>query len=117
MVRKVSLLMLMLQQLQLARLGLTKQNFKFGLTPLLIGTCTQVLLDLNSARFTMAIENIPTIENTKTGKITALSLIATLRLHRAYDCGNLNSQLFIFRRNCGVSNTNIFTDKLVLDLD
>ena len=30
--------------LSLAGIGLTKQNFRFGLTPLLIGTCTQLLL-------------------------------------------------------------------------
>jgi aspartate dehydrogenase len=36
-------------------------------------------VEADSARFTMTIENIPTEENPKTGKITALSLIATLR--------------------------------------
>jgi aspartate dehydrogenase len=38
-----------------------------------------IVVEADSARFTMTIENIPTIENPKTGKITALSMIATLR--------------------------------------
>ena len=37
-----------------------------------------ITVEADSARFTMAIENIPTIENPKTGKITASSIIATL---------------------------------------
>ena len=44
-----------------------------------VGTIIEEIIEADSARFTMTIENIPTIENPKTGKITALSLIATLK--------------------------------------
>jgi aspartate dehydrogenase len=42
-----------------------------------------ITVESDSARFTMTIENIPTLENPKTGKITALSIIATLRRLKA----------------------------------
>ena len=42
-----------------------------------------ITVEADSARFTMTIENIPTLENPKTGQITALSVIATLRRLRA----------------------------------
>jgi aspartate dehydrogenase len=38
-----------------------------------------ITVEADSARFTMQIENVPSVENPKTGKITALSVIATLR--------------------------------------
>jgi len=38
-----------------------------------------ITVEADSARFTMTIENIPSEENPKTGKITALSMLATLR--------------------------------------
>ncbi|HJM60948.1 MAG TPA: aspartate dehydrogenase domain-containing protein, partial [Alphaproteobacteria bacterium] len=36
-------------------------------------------VEANSARFSMTIENVPSDENPRTGRITALSLLATLR--------------------------------------
>ena len=36
-------------------------------------------VDADSARFTLSIENVPSEENPKTGKITALSVLAALR--------------------------------------
>ncbi|MCH8835660.1 MAG: DUF108 domain-containing protein, partial [Proteobacteria bacterium] len=36
-------------------------------------------VDADSARFRMTIENVPTTENPRTGRITALSVIAVLR--------------------------------------
>ena len=40
--------------------------------------CHQIEVESDSARFSMSIENIPS-ENPKTGRITALSVIAALR--------------------------------------
>ena len=40
--------------------------------------CHQIKVESDSASFTMSIENIPS-ENPKTGRITALSVIAALR--------------------------------------
>jgi aspartate dehydrogenase len=42
----------------------------------------RIEVDSDSARFSMSIENIPS-ENPKTGRITALSVIACLRKQRA----------------------------------
>jgi aspartate dehydrogenase len=36
-------------------------------------------IESDSARFTMTIENVPSEENPRTGKITALSVIACLK--------------------------------------
>jgi len=36
-------------------------------------------VDAESARFSMSIENVPSDENPRTGKITGLSVIALLR--------------------------------------
>ena len=40
--------------------------------------CHTIEIDSDSARFTLSIENIPS-ENPKTGRITALSVLAALR--------------------------------------
>jgi len=40
--------------------------------------CHQIRVEADSASFTMSIENVPS-ENPKTGRITALSVIAALR--------------------------------------
>ena len=40
--------------------------------------CHAIEVDSDSARFTLSIENIPS-ENPKTGRITALSVLAALR--------------------------------------
>jgi len=40
--------------------------------------CHSIVVDADSARFTLTIENIPS-ENPRTGRITALSVLAALR--------------------------------------
>jgi aspartate dehydrogenase len=40
--------------------------------------CHTIEVDADSARFTLSIENVPS-ENPKTGRITALSVLAALR--------------------------------------
>jgi aspartate dehydrogenase len=40
--------------------------------------CHTIEVDSDSARFTLSIENVPS-ENPKTGRITALSVLAALR--------------------------------------
>ena len=42
-----------------------------------------IVVEADSARLTLKIENVPTVENPKTGKITALSVITTLRRQTA----------------------------------
>ena len=44
--------------------------------------CHSIEVDADSARFTLAIENVPS-ENPKTGRITALSVLAALRKLKA----------------------------------
>jgi aspartate dehydrogenase len=49
--------------------------------------CHTIEVDSDSARFTLSIENIPS-ENPKTGRITALSVLAALRkLHAPLRAG------------------------------
>ena len=47
-------------------------------TPGIDRNCHTIEVDSDSARFTLSIENIPS-ENPKTGRITALSVLAALR--------------------------------------
>jgi aspartate dehydrogenase len=46
--------------------------------PAVTRNCHTIEVDADSARFTLAIENVPS-ENPRTGAIVALSVIATLR--------------------------------------
>ena len=65
--------------LSLAGIGPDKTRLQIWADPSVNRNMHTIVVEADSARFTMTIENIPTIENPKTGKITALSMIATLR--------------------------------------
>ena len=65
--------------LSLAGLGPDETKLQIWADPSVDRNMHTINVEADSARFTMTIENIPTEENPKTGKITALSVIATLR--------------------------------------
>jgi len=69
--------------LSLAGIGPDETRLEIWADPEVTRNTHTITVEADSARFTMTIENIPSIENPKTGKITALSIIATLRRLRA----------------------------------
>src|SRR5215467_6062219 len=64
--------------LALAGIGPDRTTIEIWADPTIERNCHQITVDADSARFTLAIENIPS-ENPKTGRITALSVLAALR--------------------------------------
>ena len=64
--------------LSLAGIGPDRTTIEIWADPAVTRNCHQIRVDSDSASFTMGIENIPS-ENPKTGRITALSVIAALR--------------------------------------
>jgi aspartate dehydrogenase len=68
--------------LSLAGIGPDRTMINIWADPAVTRNCHTIEVDADSARFTLAIENIPS-ENPKTGKNVALSVIATLRKMRA----------------------------------
>ncbi|MEZ5844066.1 MAG: aspartate dehydrogenase [Hyphomicrobiaceae bacterium] len=68
--------------LSLAGIGPDRTMIEVWADPTVTRNCHAIEVDSDSARFTLAIENIPS-ENPKTGRITALSVIAALRKLRA----------------------------------
>jgi len=64
--------------LALAGIGPDRTTIEIWADPTVERNCHQITVDADSARFTLAIENIPS-ENPKTGRITALSVLAALR--------------------------------------
>ena len=68
--------------LSLAGIGADRTKVQIWADPTVTRNTHRIEVDSDSARFTMGIENIPS-ENPKTGKITALSVIACLRKLRA----------------------------------
>lgn len=68
--------------LSLAGIGPDRTRLEIWADPALTRNVHRVEVDSDSARFSMSIENIPS-ENPKTGRITALSVIALLRKQRA----------------------------------
>jgi len=68
--------------LSLAGIGPDRTKIEIWADPALTRNVHRIEVDSDSARFSMAIENIPS-ENPKTGLITALSVIACLRKLRA----------------------------------
>ena len=64
--------------LSLAGIGPDRTKLEIWADPALQRNMHSIRVDSDSARFTMSIENIPS-ENPKTGRITALSVIACLR--------------------------------------
>jgi aspartate dehydrogenase len=68
--------------LSLAGLGPDRTRLEIWADPTLTRNVHRMEVDSDSARFSMTIENIPS-ENPKTGRITALSVIAYLRKQRS----------------------------------
>jgi aspartate dehydrogenase len=64
--------------LSLAGIGPERTRTEIWADPTVERNCHTIEVDADSARFTLTIENIPS-ENPKTGRITALSVIAYLR--------------------------------------
>jgi aspartate dehydrogenase len=68
--------------LSLAGIGPDKTRVEIWADPTVTRNTHSIEVDADSARFSMVIENIPS-ENPRTGRITALSVIACLRKQRA----------------------------------
>jgi aspartate dehydrogenase len=68
--------------LSLAGIGPDRTRLEIWADPALTRNTHRIEVESDSAGFTMSIENIPS-ENPKTGRITALSVIACLRKHRS----------------------------------
>ncbi len=68
--------------LSFAGIGPDKTRVEIWADPTVTRNTHRIEVDSDSARFSMGIENIPS-ENPKTGRITALSVIACLRKQRA----------------------------------
>jgi aspartate dehydrogenase len=64
--------------LSLAGIGPDRTTIEIWADPAVTRNCHSIEVDADSARFSLAIENIPS-ENPKTGRITALSVLAALR--------------------------------------
>ncbi len=65
--------------LGLAGIGADATRLEIWADPALDRNTHSIEVEADSARFSMSIENVPSEENPGTGKITALSVIATLR--------------------------------------
>lgn len=65
--------------LSLAGIGPDETRLEIWADPEVTRNTHTITVEADSARFTMTIENVPTEENPKTGRITALSVIAALR--------------------------------------
>jgi aspartate dehydrogenase len=68
--------------LSLAGIGPDRTMIEIWADPAVERNCHTIEVDSDSARFTLSIENIPP-ENPKTGRITALSILAALRKLKA----------------------------------
>jgi aspartate dehydrogenase len=64
--------------LSLAGIGPDRTTIEIWADPAVTRNCHRIEVDSDSAHFSMSIENIPS-ENPKTGRITALSVLAALR--------------------------------------
>ena len=65
--------------LSLAGIGPDQTELEIWADPGVTRNTHRITVESDSARFEMMIENIPTTENPRTGRITALSILATLR--------------------------------------
>ena len=65
--------------LSLAGIGPDRTRLEIWADPGLMRNTHRIRVEADSARFEMSIENVPSAENPRTGRITALSVIATLR--------------------------------------
>jgi aspartate dehydrogenase len=64
--------------LSLAGIGPDRTMMEIWADPSVDRNCHHIEVDADSARFTLSIENVPS-ENPKTGRITALSVLAAMR--------------------------------------
>ncbi|HEX6143754.1 MAG TPA: aspartate dehydrogenase [Geminicoccaceae bacterium] len=65
--------------LSLAGVGPDRTTLEIWADPKLSRNTHQIVVEADSARFEMSIENVPSEANPRTGKLTPLSVIATLR--------------------------------------
>jgi aspartate dehydrogenase len=65
--------------LSLAGIGPDRTRLEIWADPALMRNTHRIEVDADSARFSMLIENVPSAENPRTGRITALSAVAALR--------------------------------------
>lgn len=65
--------------LSLAGIGADRTQMEIWADPGLTRNTHRIVVEADSARLTLMIENVPTVENPKTGKITALSVLTLLR--------------------------------------
>ncbi len=65
--------------LSLAGIGPDRTRLEIWADPAVSRNMQSVTVEADSARFSMTIENVPSDENPRTGKITALSVMAALR--------------------------------------
>jgi aspartate dehydrogenase len=74
--------------LSLAGIGPDRTMMEIWADPSVDRNCHMIEVDSDSARFTLSIENVPS-ENPRTGRITALSVLAALRkLHAPLRVGS-----------------------------
>jgi len=65
--------------LSLAGIGPDRTRLEIWADPTVDRNTHRIEVDADTARFSMTIENVPSVENPRTGKITALSAVAALR--------------------------------------
>jgi aspartate dehydrogenase len=65
--------------LALAGIGPVRTKVEIWADPTVTRNTHTIRVESDAARFTMTIENVPTDENPRTGKLTALSMLACLR--------------------------------------
>jgi aspartate dehydrogenase len=65
--------------LSLAGIGAERTRLEIWADPGVSRNTHRIVVEADSARFEMTIENVPSEANPRTGKITALSVLAALR--------------------------------------
>ncbi len=65
--------------LALAGIGPLRTRVKIWADPTLTRNTHTIRVEAEAARFTMTIENVPSAENPRTGRLTPLSMLACLR--------------------------------------
>lgn len=65
--------------LSLAGIGPDRTRLEIWADPTVMRNTHSVKVEADSARFEMSVENVPSLENPRTGKLTPLSVIAALR--------------------------------------
>ena len=65
--------------LSLAGIGADRTRLEIWADPALTRNTHHIEVEADSARLSMTIENVPSAENARTGRITALSIVAALR--------------------------------------